>query len=73
MVGGDIFLVNHFASDSGLRGRVERSLARLSAYLGWRPDFALEPFLAECTLEVTELRDIPPFRLVTLVHCRNAK
>lgn len=71
--GGHILIVNHFTREGGLRGAAERKLARLSHMLGWRPDFALEPFLDSGTVEVIEQRDTSPFGLFTLIHCRNVK
>lgn len=38
---GEILLVNHVLSDNPLLGAVERSLARFSEKLGFRPDFQL--------------------------------
>jgi phosphatidylethanolamine/phosphatidyl-N-methylethanolamine N-methyltransferase len=38
---GEILIVNHVLSDNPLLGAVERSLARFSDSLGFRPDFAL--------------------------------
>jgi phosphatidylethanolamine/phosphatidyl-N-methylethanolamine N-methyltransferase len=70
---GHILVVNHSTRNGGLRGSAERRLAPLASMLGWRPDFALEPFLRAGTVDVVEWRDIKPFGLFTLVHCRNAK
>jgi phosphatidylethanolamine/phosphatidyl-N-methylethanolamine N-methyltransferase len=39
--GGEILLVNHVLSDSPLLGAMEKSLARFSDALGFRPDFSL--------------------------------
>lgn len=71
--GGHILIVNHFTREGGLRGAAERKLAPLCNMLGWRPDFALDPFLKSGTLEVVEQRQTSPFGLFTLIHCRNAK
>ena len=40
--GGDIILVNHFASEHVLLGKLETMLRPLSAILGFRPDMALD-------------------------------
>jgi phosphatidylethanolamine/phosphatidyl-N-methylethanolamine N-methyltransferase len=71
--GGDIVIVNHFAEEGGLRGRVERKLAPLSKKLGWRPDFAIESVLSAGTLEVLNVDRAAPLGLFTILHCRNAK
>ncbi|MCP5367055.1 MAG: methyltransferase domain-containing protein [Hyphomicrobiales bacterium] len=71
--GGDIFVVNHFARDGGLRGRVERLLAPLSTRLGWHPDFTLDTLTAAGAPPMVESRALPPFGLFSLVHYRNDK
>lgn len=71
--GGHILIVNHSTRTGGLRGSAERRLAPLASMLGWRPDFALEPFLASGTARIVEWRDLKPFGLFTLVHSRNEK
>jgi phosphatidylethanolamine/phosphatidyl-N-methylethanolamine N-methyltransferase len=37
--GGEIILVNHFGAGAGPIAWVERGLSKLSAQLGWRPEF----------------------------------
>ena len=71
--GGDIFIVNHFAEDGGLRGAIEQRMAALSHKLGWRPDFKLEPFMAHGTLEILARYREAPLGLFTILHCRNVK
>jgi phosphatidylethanolamine/phosphatidyl-N-methylethanolamine N-methyltransferase len=71
--GGQILIVNHFAKPRGLRGHLERRLSRLSKKLGWRPDFALDPFLRSGSLEIVEIQRAAPLGLFTVLHCRNAK
>ncbi|HYD57202.1 MAG TPA: methyltransferase domain-containing protein [Burkholderiales bacterium] len=44
--GGEILVVNHVRSSNPLLGAVEKSLAPLSAKLGWHPDFELEKITA---------------------------
>jgi phosphatidylethanolamine/phosphatidyl-N-methylethanolamine N-methyltransferase len=69
--GGIVLVVNHFAATTGLRAWVERSLAPLSTKLGWRPDFAFDPFLHNSGLTVTESWRLPPLGLFTLLQCRS--
>lgn len=71
--GGDIFIVNHFAAEGGLRGFTEDRLATLSKKLGWRPDFKQAPFMAHGSLEILKSRRVSPFGLFTILHCRNRK
>ena len=42
---GEIFLVNHLRSDNPILGAFEKSLARFSDQLGFRPDFELRHML----------------------------
>lgn len=43
--GGNILVVNHFASKNGTMRKMEERLAPLSDRLGFHPDFSLESFL----------------------------
>lgn len=70
---GTVLIVNHFAAQDGLRWWVERNMAPLSRRLGWRPDFALEPFLAGSNLEVIGTETAPPLGLFTILRCVNRK
>lgn len=44
--GGEILVVNHVRSSNPILGAIEKSLAPLSAKLGWHPDFELEKIMA---------------------------
>lgn len=65
--GGRLVIVNHFSTEEGIRGRVERLLAPLSAWLGWRPEFPLDSVMIRDDLEVLEIEPVAPFGLFTLV------
>src|SRR5438309_5963636 len=54
---GEIFLVNHVRSDNRFVAAVEKSLARFSDKLGFRPDFQLRDMVADPG-ELTELSRI---------------
>jgi phosphatidylethanolamine/phosphatidyl-N-methylethanolamine N-methyltransferase len=54
---GEIFIVNHLRSDNPLLGAVEKSLARFSDKLGFRPDFALRD-LVDGSEQVSEVARI---------------
>ncbi len=41
--GGEVMLVNHFSTDDGVRGWVERRMAPFGDKLGWRPVFDDRP------------------------------
>ena len=70
--GGEIILVNHFGADKGLTARIESYLAKRSAELGWRPEFAwsiLGDWIgANPAVRLVERRRLPPFGLFTLAR-----
>jgi phosphatidylethanolamine/phosphatidyl-N-methylethanolamine N-methyltransferase len=72
--GGEIILVNHYYSETGIAAKVEDGLARYARPLGLRPEF---PFArienwakAHGSVELIERRKITPFRVFTLVRIR---
>ena len=74
--GGEIVLVNHIGAECGWRARLEAWLGKLSATLGWRPEFpwaTLEHWLARRPdVTLLERRDLAPFGLFTLIRLRCA-
>ena len=71
--GGDVIVVNHFRAERGLRAAVERYLAPLSSYLGWRPDFGLDAFVDGHKAKLVDRYPTDPFGMFTLVHFRCVK
>ena len=73
--GGLILFVNHFATDRGPRGLLERALAPASRALGWHPDFSLERLNLSAEDGSHELllqaKPMPPFGLFQLVSFIN--
>jgi phosphatidylethanolamine/phosphatidyl-N-methylethanolamine N-methyltransferase len=68
--GGNILLINHFASDKGPRWWLERALAPASRRLGWHPDFAMQDIFSPEDLRQIEAEPVPPFGVFTLVRLR---
>lgn len=69
--GGYILFVNHFLAPTGVRGVIERGMARASHSLGWHPDFAMEALLPPEDMARARIEPVPPaglFTLVTLEH-----
>lgn len=70
--GGEIVLVNHFASERGLRAAAEKSLEGASAWLGWRPRFPYDAvggwLAAHPEAKLLERRDLPPLAMFTLLR-----
>lgn len=69
--GGHILFVNHFLAPGGVRGAVERGMARASRSLGWHPDFAMESLLPPEDLVRARQQPVPPAGLFTLVTLDN--
>lgn len=69
--GGDIFVLNHFASQNRLVRRAEGLLAPLAGSLGFHPDFDLQDFIDDAGLPVVEVRQVNLFGYWTLLHLRN--
>jgi phosphatidylethanolamine/phosphatidyl-N-methylethanolamine N-methyltransferase len=68
--GGDILLVNHFATAKGPRWWLERAMAPASRALGWHPDFAMDAIFSAEDLVRIETESVPPFGVFTLVRLR---
>ena len=70
--GGDIFVLNHFASQGNRVVRQgENLLAPLSRALGFHPHFELDDFIAMADMPVVEIKPVNAFGYWTLVHLRN--
>ena len=70
--GGEIILVNHFSTDKGLRGSVERKMARFAEDLGWRPEFPKETIMVCDNLRLVSETPIQPFGLFTMLRFHKA-
>ncbi|WP_244532049.1 class I SAM-dependent methyltransferase [Methylocapsa palsarum] len=70
--GGEIILVNHIGAAKGPIAWIERGLGKLSAELGWRPEFPwsiLGDWIdANPNVRLVERRKLPPFGLFTLAR-----
>lgn len=65
--GGKVVITNHFTSERGVMGWVERITAPLADLLGWHPDFTIGTVLQESALAVIEHRRIPPMGMMTFL------
>jgi phosphatidylethanolamine/phosphatidyl-N-methylethanolamine N-methyltransferase len=70
--GGEIILVNHIGSGRGPIAWIESALAKCSAELGWRPEFAwsvLGDWIdSTSSVRLVERRKLPPLGLFTLAR-----
>ncbi len=70
--GGDVIILNHFSSEDGMMRLVEKSMARFSEALGWRPQFPLETVLGEAELSLVSRQRVKPGGLFSLLRFRKA-
>ena len=73
VAGGDIVVVNHFASRGVLPGLLEMAIAPLSASIGFRPDLEEAEFTQVAGIEIFETRPVNAFGYWKLIHCRNRR
>jgi phosphatidylethanolamine/phosphatidyl-N-methylethanolamine N-methyltransferase len=70
--GGEVLIVNHFSTEEGMRGWVERRMAPFADKLGWRPVFDVQRVLGCGDLELIERRGLRPLGLFTMMRFRKA-
>jgi phosphatidylethanolamine/phosphatidyl-N-methylethanolamine N-methyltransferase len=68
--GGIVLIVNHFSVESGLRGAIEKSLAKHAPKLGWRPEFRHETLLVSERLFLTSIKPVKPLGFFTMLEFR---
>ncbi|MBV1933997.1 MAG: class I SAM-dependent methyltransferase [Parvibaculaceae bacterium] len=66
--GGEVIIINHFAQDHGIRGRVEQWMAPASRALGWHPDFKIETITDITDLKLIESKPLWPLGLFTMLR-----
>ncbi len=66
--GGEVILVNHFSQVKGVRGWVERRLAPLATFIGWRSVFDLPRVLVCNDLDLVERRALRPWGIFTMLR-----
>lgn len=66
--GGQVLIVNHFSQEHGIRGAVEKGLARFGEALGWRPEFPVETLMICDGLKLVDVQPLKPFGLFTMLR-----
>jgi phosphatidylethanolamine/phosphatidyl-N-methylethanolamine N-methyltransferase len=66
--GGEVLIVNHFSTEDGMRGWVERRMAPFADKLGWRPVFDVQRVMGCGDLELIERRGLRPLGLFTMMR-----
>lgn len=69
--GGEIIVVNHFASEHRLVRLLERAVAPLSATIGFRPDLEFKALTELAAMEIIEVRDTNVIGGGKLIRFRN--
>jgi phosphatidylethanolamine/phosphatidyl-N-methylethanolamine N-methyltransferase len=70
--GGEVLIVNHFSSEDGMRGWVERRMAPFADKIGWRPVFDVDRVMVCSDLQLVEKRGLRPLGLFTMMRFRKA-
>jgi phosphatidylethanolamine/phosphatidyl-N-methylethanolamine N-methyltransferase len=70
--GGEVMLVNHFSTDDGVRGWVERRMAPFGDKLGWHPVFDVDRVMICPELQLVERRSLRPWGIFTMMRFRKA-
>lgn len=70
--GGEVMLVNHFSTDDGVRGWVERRMAPFGDKLGWHPVFDTDRVMICPELQLIEKRALRPWGIFTMMRFRKA-
>jgi phosphatidylethanolamine/phosphatidyl-N-methylethanolamine N-methyltransferase len=66
--GGEVMLVNHFSTEDGVRGWVERRMAPFADKLGWRPVFNVDRVMICPELRLRDKRGLRPMGLFTMMR-----
>jgi phosphatidylethanolamine/phosphatidyl-N-methylethanolamine N-methyltransferase len=70
--GGEVLIVNHFSTEDGMRGWVERRMAPFADKIGWRPVFDVDRVMVCSDLQLVEKRGLRPLGLFTMMRFRKA-
>jgi phosphatidylethanolamine/phosphatidyl-N-methylethanolamine N-methyltransferase len=66
--GGTVLICNHFSVGEGVRGALERGLAKHAPRLGWRPEFPVETVLVCGDLKLVHRQAVRPLGFFTLLE-----
>ena len=66
--GGTVLIVNHLSVENGLRGAIEKGMAKHATKLGWRPEFPIDTLLVSEKLRLVSIRLVKPMGFFTLLE-----
>ncbi len=67
-IGGCVYIVNHFAHDTGFLSKVEKVTASWENVLGWHSDFQRSVVTASPRLQLRRDENLPPLGMMTLLE-----
>jgi len=70
---GDIFILNHFSSPHFIPSLFESMLKPLEKFIGFRPRFSMQRFIADNALDVVDTLPVNLLGYWTLIHAKNRK
>lgn len=73
LAGADIIILNHFSSNNRLIHKTEQLFSPLQKYLGFRPDFALQPILDCSYFKLEKVYKTNLLGYWKLLHLKNNK
>jgi phosphatidylethanolamine/phosphatidyl-N-methylethanolamine N-methyltransferase len=65
---GEVMIVNHFSTEEGVRGWVERRMAPFGDKLGWRPVFDVDRVMVCDDLKLIDKRGMRPMGIFTMMR-----
>ena len=65
--GGDIYILNHFASEDSKFKFIEKIMSPVCRFIGWHSTFKRDRVLGGDSLELISETQMPPFNLFTLL------
>jgi phosphatidylethanolamine/phosphatidyl-N-methylethanolamine N-methyltransferase len=71
--GGDIVVVNHFASDTGVLSWIEKATASLSQFIGFKPDFRYDDFVRLSGMELLANHSASALGIWRVLHFKNTE
>ncbi len=71
--GGTVLIVNHFSVENGLRGAIEKGMAKHATKLGWRPEFPVDTLLVSDKLRLVSIRPVKPMGFFTLLEFKRMR
>ncbi len=66
--GGAVLICNHFSVEGGIRGALERRLAKFATHVGWRPEFPATTIMVSKHLKLINTTPVKPFGFFTLLE-----